>query len=87
MHLLQVARLDMRTADEARGLGHAAPPTLVNDANRCSTSPTTGLVIDRTRRRDHHVGRPVVAREVAGDPPRSNERTVAGVPRIERPTG
>ena len=46
-----------------------------------------GLVVDRACRRDHHLGSAIIAREIGGEPLRSNERTVAGVPRIERPIG
>ena len=45
-------------------------------------------VIDRAGGRDHHVGRAVVARQIAAQPlARRTSAPSRGVPRIERPTG
>ena len=46
-----------------------------------------GPVLDRARGRNHHVRGAIVAREIGASRARSNERTVVGVPRIERPIG
>ena len=65
-----------RRSARARGAGAAGPVKL---AKRCSTSPTTCLVVDRAGGRDHHVGRAVVARrDRRAASSRSNERTVVG---------
>ena len=45
------------------------------------------LVLDGAGGGHHHVGRTIVARQIVAELVASNERTVFGVPRIERPTG
>jgi len=63
MDLFEVARFDARTADKARGLGQRSLRTAEGGKAPLDLRDDR-VVIDRAGRRDDHVGRPVVAREI-----------------------